>query len=107
MDDIIFNVYMYLPLKEIYHCMQVNKQCYVDSQQPHLWGLLLESEFGDCYKKLKLDTLYETYKLCIGLNKIKNLSHNSLKNISEMYDLQSTLILFMLFYQQNQQFLLH
>lgn len=88
MDDIIFNVYLYLPLKEIYQCMQVNKQCYEYSLVPYLWFHLLEKDYKDEYNEFEQNTLYETYKLCSELDTIRYMSYYSVKNISELNNLR-------------------
>ena len=49
MEDVYLYILTYLPLQDIYKCMQVDKTMYNASQQPYLWGKLL----GNKYKEIK------------------------------------------------------
>ena len=83
-NDILSFIFTYLPMNDIYHCMQVSKQYHESTQSSYLWGYLLDNKFGNDYKNLIEDTLYETYKKCYVLTK-----SNIKLNLEELNRLQT------------------
>ena len=71
MEDVISYIFTYLPLKDVYQGMQVNKQYYTSIKYSCLWGSLLDRDYAEDYKVLLEYPLYETYKKCYGLTGIK------------------------------------
>jgi len=81
--DCLLHVYSYLPLKDIYQCMQVNELFYNTSQDPYVWLQLLERDYKNEDKKSSENSLYETYKKYKELNDCVERMRSSLINMLE------------------------
>jgi len=84
MEDVYLYILTYLPLQDIYNCMQVDKTMYNASQQPYLWGKLL----GNKYEEIKTKTLYETYKKIYQLTILKTKLKIKVNDVIELINLQ-------------------
>ena len=88
MEDILTVVYQYLSVTDIYKCMQVNRQFYRACKQPLLWSILLTQDYDNEYTNFKQNTLYNCYKKCHILNKLKVILKIGRKDIIELNNLQ-------------------
>jgi len=81
--DCLLHVYSFLPLEDLYQCMQVNELFYKASQNSYVWLQLLERDYKNLYKRHKKDSLYETYKCCKESDVCTEQLISDLKNMLE------------------------
>jgi len=71
MEDIIFNVFQYLPIKDICSCVLVSSIFYRVYNKNLLWKYLLERDYQDKWKGLMCQNYCEIYILYKKMIKLK------------------------------------
>jgi Leucine-rich repeat (LRR) protein len=82
MQDILYNVFQHLPIKDVVTCMLVNKFFNECALVEHMWKDWVQYNFNS---KLFFDNYYKTYEVCYKLTKLKIEMHME-DHIDKIYE---------------------